>query len=144
MTEIDLNDKMTAAENHKNKILALQHNHSENIIVYSDGSKLSESQAGAESFISFATDKQQSYSWHLNSTVEAFDTELFAMLKSLQQARAHSETLNSVKNIWIFSDNQAAIQRVCKNSSSSGQEISYKIQCEAESLLLQNIQLHIC
>jgi hypothetical protein len=63
-------------------------------------------------------------------------------LKSLQQAK---QNINSfVKNIWIFSDNQAIIQRICKNSNSSGQEISYKIQCEAELLLSQNIQLHIC
>src|SRR5215471_16420753 len=31
-----------------------------------------------------------------------------------------------------------------KDSISSDQEISYKIQCEAEYLLSQNIQLHIC
>ena len=82
----------------------------------------------------------------MNSTLESFDVELIAMLKSLQQAKAHinNSSLNSVQNIWIFSDNQAAIQRILKNSSSSGQEISYKIQCEAESLLSQNIQLHIC
>jgi len=80
----------------------------------------------------------------LHSNIKAFDIELFAMLKSLQTAKAYINTSNLVKNIWIFSDNQAAIQRICKNSSSSDQEISYKIQQEAESLLLQNIQLHIC
>jgi hypothetical protein len=64
------------------------------------------------------------------------------MLKALQQAK---QNINStVKNIWIFSDNQAAIQRIQKNSNSSGQEISYKIQQEAEQLLSSNIQLHIC
>jgi ribonuclease HI len=90
---------------------------------------------------------QQSYYWHLNSTVESFDIELFAILKSLQQAKAHIHKLNSnsnsIQHVWIFSDNQAAIQRICKNSSSSGQEISYKLQSEAESLQSQNIQLHI-
>ena len=64
------------------------------------------------------------------------------MLKSLQQAK---QNINStVKNIWIFTDNQAVIKRICKNSKSSCQEISYKLHQEAELLLSQNIQLHIC
>ena len=64
------------------------------------------------------------------------------MLKSLQQAK--SNISSAVKNIWIFSDNQAVIKRIHKNSNSSGQEISYKLQQEAESLLSTNIQLHVC
>src|SRR6516162_3553081 len=64
------------------------------------------------------------------------------MLKSLQQAENHIHS--SVKHVWIFSDNQAAVQRIVQNSSTSGQEISYKMQCEAESLLAKDIQLHIC
>ena len=64
------------------------------------------------------------------------------MLKSLQEVK---KNINStIKNIWIFTDNQAIIKRIRKNSKSSGQEISYKIQLEAEFLFSQNIQLHIC
>jgi ribonuclease HI len=139
--QIDSSDKIIAAENHRKLVLALQQNHSENILIYSDGSKQINC-AGAGAYISSSIDRQQSCYWHLNSTVEAFDTELFAMFKSLQQAKAHVNSLT--KNIWIFSDNQAAIQRISNSSCSSGQEISYKMQCEAESLLSQNIQLHIC
>src|SRR5204862_8006263 len=100
------------------------------IIIYSDDSKLSETQAGAVRYISYSTNKQQSYYWHLNATLEAYDIELFAILKSLQQAKQNINS--SIKNIWIFSDDQAAIHRICKNSKSSGQKISYKIQLEAE------------
>jgi ribonuclease HI len=139
--QIDSSDKIIAAENHRKLVLALQQNHSENILIYSDDSKQINC-AGAEAYISSSIDRQQSCYWHLNSTVEAFDTELFAMFKSLQQAKAHVNSLT--KNIWIFSDNQAAIQRISNSSCSSDQEISYKMQCEAESLLSQNIQLHIC
>ena len=64
------------------------------------------------------------------------------MLKSLQHAKAHINS--SIKNIWIFSDNQAVIKRICKNSCSSDQKISYKMQDEAEALFSQNIQLHVC
>ena len=94
-TEIDENDKIAAADNHRKLILDLQQNHSANIIIYADGSKLATSQAGAESYISYSMNNQQSYYWHLNSTVESFDIELFAILKSLQQVKAHIQNLNS-------------------------------------------------
>ena len=143
LTEIDSDSKIIAASNHRERVVQLQQNHSENIIIYSDGSK-SDCNAGAAAYISYSIENQQLYYWHLNKTTEVFDIELFAMLKSLQQARSLINSSNTVKNVWIFSDSQAAIQRICKKSSSSGQEISYKLQCEAESLLSKNIQLHIC
>ncbi len=62
----------------------------------------------------------------MNTILEAYDTELFAILKSLQQAKQN--IISSIKNIWIFSDNKAAIYRICKNSKNSDQEIIYKIQ----------------
>ena len=96
-TEIYSDDKNAAASKHKDKILAIQQNHSENIIIYSDGSKLSETQTGAGSYISYAIDKQQSYYWHLNATLEAYDIELFAILKSLQQAKQNINS--STKNV---------------------------------------------
>jgi len=82
-TEICSNDKNTAANKHRNKILVIQQNHEENIIIYSDDSKLSEIQTEAESYISYSLNKQQSYYWHLNTTLEAYDIEFFAILKSL-------------------------------------------------------------
>ena len=78
----------------------------------------------------------------MNAILKAYDIKLFATLKLLQQAKQNINS--SIKNIWIFSDNQTAIHRICKNSKSLDQEISYKIQLEAEALFFQNIQLHIC
>ena len=78
----------------------------------------------------------------MSSKTEVFDNELFAMLKSLQQAKLNVSS--TIKDIWIFSDNQAVIKRIHKNSNSSDQEISYKLQQEAKSLLFRNIQLHVC
>ena len=140
-TEVNTIDKATAASNYRVKILDLQLSYSDNIIAYSDGLKLSESRAGAGSYISYSLIEQQSYYWHVNSILEAFNIELFAILKSIQQVRAYINSLNShsIQNIWIFSDNQAAIQRISNNSRSFSQEITYKIQLEAESLLSQNI-----
>src|SRR5438034_7555756 len=96
-TEICSDDKNTAASRHKDKILAIQQNHEENIIIYSDGSKLSEIQTGAGSYISYSLNKQQSHYWHLNATLEAYDIELFAILKSLQEAKQNISS--SIKNI---------------------------------------------
>ena len=96
-TEIDQDNKIIAVQKHRNKILALLQNHFENIIIYSDGSKLSDTQAGAGCYISYAYDKQKSYSWHLKSTIEVFDIELFAILKSLQLAKQNINSL--IKNI---------------------------------------------
>ena len=62
LTEIDSNSKNTAASNHRIKITDLQQNHHENIIIYSDGSKLSEGKIGAGSYISYSVNKQQTYS----------------------------------------------------------------------------------
>ncbi len=60
-TEIDQNDKIIAAENHRKQLELLQQNHSENIIIYSDGSKQNfYAEAGA--FISYSIDNQQQYS----------------------------------------------------------------------------------
>ena len=143
LTEIDSNFKIITALNYRERVVQLQQNYSENIIIYFDDFK-SDCNAEAAAYISFSIENQQLYYWHLNKTTEVFDIELFAMLKSLQQARSLINSSNIVKNVWIFSDSQAAIQRICKKSSSSGQEISYKLQCEAESLLSKNIQLHIC
>jgi hypothetical protein len=97
LTEIDSNFKEIAASNHRVKIASLQQNHHENIIIYCDGFKLSEEKIGAGSYISYSQHEQQSYSWKLNSKIEVFDSELFAMLKSLYLAK---QKINStVKNI---------------------------------------------
>jgi ribonuclease HI len=143
LTEIDSDSKIIATANHRKKIIQLQQNYSENIIIYSDSSK-QDSYAGAAAYISYSIENQQLYYWHLNKTAEVFDIELFAIFKSLQQAKSLINTSDTVKNIWIFSDSQAVVQRICKNSKNSGQEISYKLQKEAEFLLTKNIQLHIC
>ena len=55
-------DKMKAANEHQKLISLLQKNHENNIIIYSDDSKFSDSAANAESFILFELNKQKSYS----------------------------------------------------------------------------------
>ena len=57
-TEIDQDDKIIAANNYRIKLADLQQNHLENIIIYSDSSKLSNNKAGTGSYISYSIDRQ--------------------------------------------------------------------------------------
>ena len=57
--QIDSNDKVTAAENHRKLVSTLQQNHSENILIYSDDSK-QDSNAEAGAYTSFSINKQES------------------------------------------------------------------------------------
>jgi hypothetical protein len=51
--------------------------------------------------------------------MEVFDAELYAMEKAFKIA--FSQMSFFIKDIWIFSDSQAAIQRVQKSSLEAGQ-----------------------
>ena len=61
MTEIDSNNKITAAENYKKKLVQLQQNHSENFIIYSDSLKLASFKASAGVYTFYIMNFQQSY-----------------------------------------------------------------------------------
>jgi ribonuclease HI len=52
--------------------------------------------------------------------MEVFDAELFAMEKAFKQAFNQMSFLT--KNIWIFSDSQAAIKRLQKSGIIAGQK----------------------
>ncbi len=69
LTEIDSNNKIIAAENHRKRIELLQQNYSENIIIYFDDSK-QDSYAGAAAYISYSNKIQQQYYWHLHSILK--------------------------------------------------------------------------
>jgi len=51
--------------------------------------------------------------------MKVFDAELFAMKKAFELA--FNQTSFLIKDIWIFSDSQAAIQRLQKLSLNAGQ-----------------------
>ena len=101
----------SAASNHRVKILDLQLSHSDNIIIYSDGSKLSDSRAGAGSFISYSLEKQQSYYWHVNSTLEAYNrsngrrcrilnTVLYSSIFFANYSDNHSQSISQISIVF--------------------------------------------
>ena len=50
------------------------------------------------------------FSWNLGSNIEVFNAELFAIEKAFKIA--FERITKFTKNIWVFSDSQAAIQRL--------------------------------
>ena len=57
--------------------------------------------------INFNINNLESLSWNLGSNIEVFDAELFAIEKAFKIA--FKKISKFTKNIWIFSNSQAAI-----------------------------------
>jgi ribonuclease HI len=115
--------KEKEAMQHKNQIQALiKYQNINNLIIYSDGSKCEKTGSlGAGIFYTsnFSVENSGSFSWNLNSHVEVFDAELFALEMAFKLALNKSSIFTN--DIWIFSDSQAAIQRLQKSSLKPGQ-----------------------
>jgi len=115
--------KEKKAIQHKNQIQNLiKYQNINNLIIYSDGSKCENTgNLGAGIFYTknFNKDNSGSFSWNLNTHMEVFDAELFAMEKAFKLA--FNQMSFYIKDIWIFSDSQAAIERVQKSSLEAGQ-----------------------
>jgi len=135
--------KLDAADKHQELISSVQNNHHENIVIYSDDSKLSDSAADAESFISFNSDKSESFFWNLNSSAKIFDLKLFAISKSLEKIDKEAIESIHLTDIYVFVDSLSVIQRIVKNDRSSGQEFTHRIYSKAIELFNEKIQLHI-
>jgi len=117
-------DKQKEAVQHKKLIQKLvKYQNINNIIIYSDGSKnekINNLGAGIFYTTNFNIDNSGSLSWNLGSNIEVFDAELFAIEKAFKIA---FERINKfTKNIWVFSDSQAAIQRLQNCNLKAGQK----------------------
>ena len=129
MISLELNKEKEAIQ-HKNLIQKLiKYQNINNIIIYSNDSKNEKtSNLDADIFYTknFATENSKSLSWNLNSHMKVFDAELFAIEKAFKLAL--DQISFYTKDIWVFSDSQAAIQRIQKSDVNAG--------------LLRNLGLH--
>ena len=57
--------------------------------------------------MNFNIDNSKSLLWNLGSSIKVFDAELFAIEKAFKIA--FKKITKFIKNIWIFSNSQAAI-----------------------------------
>src|SRR5438045_2380149 len=116
--EISELSKEEEAIQHKNQIQNLiKYQNVNNLIIYSDGSKCEKTgNLGAGVFYTknLSAENSESLSWSLGLHAEVFDAELFALEKAFKLA--FNKISFFTKDIWIFSDSQAAIQRLQKSS----------------------------
>ena len=90
--------------------------------MYSDGSKCEKTgKLGAGVFCTknFSKDNSESFCWNLGTCMEVFDAELFAIEKAFKIA--YERISFFTQDVWIFSDSQAAIQRLQKQNLVAGQ-----------------------
>ena len=69
--------------------------------------------------INFNKDNLESLSWNLGLNIKVFNAELFAIEKAFKIA--FEKIIKFTKNIWIFSNSQAAIQRLQNCNLKAGQ-----------------------
>ena len=99
------------------KVIQHKNQNVNNLIIYSDDSKCEKTdnlKAGVFYIKNFSAENSESLSWSLNLHTEMFDAELFALKKAFKLA--FNKIFFFTKDIWIFSDSQAAIQRLQKSS----------------------------
>ncbi len=70
--------------------------------------------------------------WNLGSKCEVFDTELFAIKKAIDFA--YEKTDIWTREIWIFSDNQAALKRLKSREVRAGQYYTNQARAGIEKL----------
>src|SRR5436190_22021691 len=104
-------DKQKEITQHKELIQRLiEYQNINNIIIYFNDSKNEKTnnlEAGVFYTFNFNTNNSKSFSWNLGSNIEVFNVELFAIEKAFKIA--FEKITRFTKNIWIFSNSQAAI-----------------------------------
>ena len=117
---IDINISKLSKEKetiqHKNQIQNLiKYQNINNFIIYSDDSKYEKTsnlEAGIFCTKNFNIENSESLSWNLDSHMKVFDTKLFTIEKVFELVFNQISFL--IKDVWIFSDSQAVIQRLQK------------------------------
>jgi hypothetical protein len=67
-------------------------------------------------------------SWNLEITMKVYDAELFDISQSLKFELKEILKHQRISDIWIFSDNQAAIQKIQTTNQESEQHLAIKCQ----------------
>jgi ribonuclease HI len=115
------------------------------IIIYTDGSQSERGYNGAGLFLtnsSFST--QETMAWNLGQEYEVYDAELFAIYKALEigNQRSYHDTL-TFKDLWIFSDSQAALKGLKAGQTRANHTLYQKIYNMAETIGKKGINIHI-
>ena len=79
----------------------------------------------------------------LGGTIEVYDAELYALRAGLREAFRYTTYNPTIDNIYLFLDNQSAINRLKSLKAGPGQEIALDIWELAGELYSRNINLFI-
>ena len=114
------------------------------LIIYSDGSKHGETDS-LEAGLAVKTSSTSftQYSWNIGKSCEVFDAELYALDKAFQYVIKASTSLSQIQDVWIFSDSQAAIQRLQSNHIKAGQNRVNSITRLVTKTSLKDVRLHL-
>lgn len=80
-------------------------------------------------------------SWNLENSLQVFDAELFAIFQAIKWTQSFD--LGKTREIWIFSDSQAAIQRLQNIKSEPEQHLMIKCHSLLHILKSQGFTTHI-
>ena len=141
--QISKSDKKTATKEHLLLLKDLLHQNN-NVIIYTDGSKLDiERNLGADMHYMHGKITGQK-SWSLGTTMEVYDAELFAIQKALKWSIGQNfQNIRNIKDIWIFVDNQAALQKIQSHKAISESHLASKCQESLKILIEQELKPHI-
>ncbi len=122
MTNIEISEdsKEESAEKYQKIISEFQKDqHDDRIIIYTDKSKSEINQIDTGLIYTTNFSCYQWKAWNLDSKYEVFDAELFAIKKVIDFV--YEKTDIWIREIWIFSDNQAALKRLKSREVRAGQ-----------------------
>ena len=116
-----------------------------NLIIYSDSFKHGETGCfGAALAVKISSISFTQYSWNIGKSYEVFDAELYALDKAFQYAIKSCARLPQIQNIWIFSDSQAAIQRLQSNHIKAEQNrINFITRLATKLQSLEGLKLYL-
>src|SRR6266498_3393883 len=144
MTNIEISEdsKEESTEKHQKMISKSQKDqHDDRIIIYTDGSKSEINQIGAGLVYTTNFSYYQWKAWNLDSKCEIFDTELFTIKKAIDFAYEKMDIWT--QEIWIFSNNQAALKRLKSREVRTSQYYTNQARAGIEKLRQKNNQMQI-
>ena len=87
-------------------------------------------------------DNVKEFSWNLGTSMEVYDAELLSILKALRLSLKESCS-ERIQDVWIFSDNQAAIQQIQSIKTEPEQHLAMECQQILQSLQDYDVTPHI-
>src|SRR6266487_1322762 len=115
--------------------------HNDRIIIYIDKSKSETNQIDISLVYTTNFSYYQWKAWNLDSKYEVFNAKLFAIKKVIDFT--YKKTNIWTREIWIFSDNQAALKKLKSREVRAGQYYTNQARTGIERLRQKNDQIQI-